>query len=201
MSIYSTQAKPDPTLYSTQYLLWLGTQNLRWNQDAREILANRGERSIFLREYEKCLKSDGSKRRGRTRIDREGIKPDSWLAPTRLENCCDCGELTPCTYNGGKIYQCEQCAAKIKSVGSRAELKRRQRAADKMAQALEAGEIISGHESSFETALNAGADVEAIKALGNQEAAQAGAAAYHESKHNSPLAQSIKAAREVKHAA
>jgi hypothetical protein len=201
----------DPALDSTQHLLWLGTQNSELNQMAREVLAGRGESSIFLRKYEKCLKSDGSKRRGLSRIAREGIKPDSWLAPTKLDKCCDCGKLTARTYNGGRIFQCEQCAEGVKYNGRvmwRASLAGRKAAIKKMneikqeqSQAIEPAEVIPDIEPSYEDALNESADTEAIKAAGNREAAQAGFAAYNESKFNSPLAQSIQSAREVKHVA
>jgi hypothetical protein len=182
----------DPSLDSTQHLLWLGTQNSELNQMAREVLAGRGESSIFLRKYEKCLKSDGSKRRGLSRIAREGIKPDSWLAPTRLNNCCDCGKLTARTYNGGRIFQCGTCADSVKAVGRKVwheqlaakkrRLLKKTTPEPKQPPAIEPTEVIPAIEPSYEDALNESADTEAIKAAGNREAAQAAMDAYTNTK-------------------
>jgi hypothetical protein len=178
----------DPTLDSTTHLLLLGTQNQRWNRDARQILAGRGESSVFLREYEKCLKSSSGG--GMTiRLDRDSIKPDSWLASTPTGKCCDCGKLTTRTYNGGKYFQCGTCADGVKSVGRKewhAQLEAKKRALLKKTtpapQMITPTEVIPANEPSYETVLATGTDVEAIKAAGNQEAAQAAYDAYTNTK-------------------
>jgi hypothetical protein len=183
----------DPTLDSTTHLLWLGTQNQRWNRDARQILAGRGESSVFLREYEKSLKSSPGKGGMTIQLDRDSIKPDSWLASTPTGKCCDCGKLTARTYNGGKYFQCGTCADGCRAVGRKewhAQLEAKKRASIMKAasspaaapQVVTPTEIIPANEPSYETALATGTDAEAIKAAGNQEAAQAAYDAYTETK-------------------
>ena len=187
-----------PELLPNKTLVWRGTLNSRANRESRRILASRGDMSgvQFLANYEIVFKR--SVKKPSCLIDfwkhqtRPRVGSSSWLAGREVGECCDCGKITSRTYNDGKYFQCGTCADGVRHngralwraslAGRKAAIKKMNEAKQEAAQVVEPAEIIPANDASFEDALTSGANTEKIKALGDHEAAQAGMAAYAETK-------------------